>query len=281
MSSRTRTFIKDLGGFFKSRHLYIALLKIAGLLLLIGFGFFMVLASFTNHGKSVKLDSFIGAPLSEVEERADDEGFDLKIIDSIHVVGKPGGIVLTQQPLPGSFVKQSRTIYLTITKYRPEHVKLASLPLLYGREFASTQKFLKQSFQIDSEIIGYEFDEGPENHILAAIYKNDTIDNAYNRKNDVFLDKGSKIQFIISKNTDEKVRIPDLMCKTFDAAIFLLNSSMLRPGKVIQDNTVTNKSLAYVYKQDPAYQYGRILMHGDSVTIYLTQNPPPPCQSEE
>jgi len=281
MFRNAKTFFKDLQGFFLSKYLYIALLKIGGLIILLGGGFFMLLSTFTNHGESVKLDNYVGGSLKEVQERADDEGFDLKIIDSIHVVGKPGGVVLTQQPLAGSEVKQSRTIYLTITKYRPDHVKLASLPLLYGREFASTQKFLKQSFQIESEILSYEFDEGPENHILAAIYKNDTIDNAYNRKNDVFLDKGSKIQFIVSKNTDEKVKIPDLICKSYDAAIFLLNSSMLKPGTIIMDKTVTNKSLAFVYKQNPIFQYGKTLMHGDTVTIYLTQNPPPQCQNND
>ena len=281
MPNNFRSFFKDLGGFLLSKYFYIALVKVAGLVLLLGGGFFMLLSYFTDHGSSKILPNFIDKHIEKVEETANDEGFDINIVDSTHIVGKPGGIVLSQLPKPGSEVKESRTVYVTISKYRPDQIKLASLPLLYGREFASTQKYLQQSFFIESEVIGYKFDEGPENHILAAIYKNDTIDNEGTRKNDTFIEKGSKLQFILSKETDEKVKIPDLVCSTFDAALFMLSSNMLNPGSVISDNTVTNKSLSYVYKQFPASQSGKTLARGDTITLYLTQKLPSKCESSE
>lgn len=281
MSNNFRSFFSDLGGFLLSKYFYIAVAKIVGLILLLGGGFFMLLSYFTDHGSSKILPNYIGQHISAVKEAADDEGFNISVVDSTHIVGKPGGVVLSQLPKPGSEVKESRTIYVTISKYRPDQIKLASLPLLYGKEFAITQKFLQQSFFIESEVIGYKFDEGPENHILVAIYKNDTIDNERMRKNDIFIEKGSKIQFILSKATDEKVKIPDLVCNTYDAALFMLSSNMLQPGTVIQDNTVTNKNLSYVYKQVPAFQAGKTLSRGDTITLYLTQNQPASCAQNE
>lgn len=280
MPNNFRTFMKDVGGFLLSKYFYIAALKIAGLILLLGGGFFMLLSNFTDHGNSKILPNFIDKHIADVENTADNEGFNIKIVDSVHMVGKTGGLVLTQLPKPGSRVKTSRTVYVTVSKYRPDQVKLASLPLLYGREFANTQKYLKQSFFIDSEVIGYQFDEGPENHILAAIYKNDTIDNERTRKNDVFIEKGSKIQFILSKATDDMVRVPNLVCNTLDQARFLLSSSMLSEGSIIPDQTVTNQQSAYVYKQSPAHDSGKTLKKGDLVNIYLTQKLPDNCKDE-
>ncbi|MBL7830594.1 MAG: PASTA domain-containing protein [Saprospiraceae bacterium] len=279
MSTNTRSFFKDLGGFLMSKYFYIALIKIAGLVFLLGGGFFMLLSYITDHGSSKTLPNYIDQHIEKVEEAADNEGFDITIVDSVHIVGKSGGLVLTQLPKPGSEVKESRTVYVTVSKYRPDQIKLASLPLLYGREFASTQKYLKQSFFIESEVIGYQFDEGPENHILAAIYKNDTIDNQRMRKNDTFIEKGTKIHFILSKSTDERVKIPKLVCATYDAALFMLSSSMLSPGSIIPDETVTNKNVAYVYKQSPEYENGKTLLRGETVTLYLTQNLPDNCDS--
>lgn len=280
MPNNFRSFMKDVGEFLLSKYFYIALLKISGLILLLGGGFFMLLSNFTDHGKSKILPDFINRHIDEVEKHADDEGFNIKIVDSLHVVGKSGGIVLTQLPKPGSRVKTSRTVYVTVSKYRPDQIKLASLPLLYGREFAITQKYLKQSFFIDSEVIGYQFDEGPENHILAAIYKNDTIDNERTRKNDVFIEKGTKIQFILSKATDDHVKVPDLVCSTYDQARFLLSSNMLSEGSIIPDETVTNPQTAFVYKQSPTPEAGKTLKKGDHVNIYLTQQEPASCKDQ-
>ncbi len=277
MSNNLKSFFSDLGGFLLSKYFYIAMAKILILIFVLAGSFFMLLSYFTDHGESKVLHNFNNLPIEKVEDMADKDGFTIQIVDSVHIVGKSGGLVLTQLPKAGSVVKSSRTIYVTITKYKPDLVQLTALPLMYGREFANTQKYLKQSFFIESEVIGYEYDEGPENHIIAAIYKNDTIDNARARKNEVFIEKGSTIKFILSKATDERVKVPDLVCSTYDVALFMLSSSMLKAGTVIADPTVTNKSLAYVTKQMPSYESGKTLLRGDTITLYISQKLPLPC----
>ncbi len=278
MENSNKTFSNNFWGFFKSKHLYIALLKIIGLVLVLSLSFFSILGFFTNHGERVQMPKFSGMHLSAANSLADQGGFELKIIDSIHVIGTAGGMVLKQQPLSGNFVKRSRTIYITISKYKPDVVKMAVLPLLYGKDFPGTQKLLKQSYNIESQVLGYQFDDGPENCILKAIYKNDTIESSTKRMNDAIIDKGSTLKFIISKATDDKIKMPELTCEGFDAAMFLINSSQLRVGTVLPDKSVINRSVSYVYKQSPSPSSN--LNRDDTVTLYITQNQPPSCKTQ-
>ena len=123
--------LQQLGSFFTSRTLWMTVLGIfvalVVLLLLINFG----LSWFTNHGQRLEVKEYTGLSIDAAEEAIDDDDFRMEIIDSIYLVGEAPGKVLSQDPPAGSFVKQNRRIYLTVTKSVPDMVTLPALAGTY------------------------------------------------------------------------------------------------------------------------------------------------------
>ena len=60
--------------------------------------------------------------------------------DSVHIVGRQGGMIINQNPKSGSLVKENRKIYVTVTKYNPDKLTLKDLPVLYGADFEQKRK---------------------------------------------------------------------------------------------------------------------------------------------
>jgi len=86
--------------------------------------------------------------------------------------------------------------------------------------------------------------------------------------------EGSELSFIVSKRSSDNVRVPDILCKTYREAQFILENSNLNFGSIIKDQTVTDKNSAYIWKQEP--QTGS-LRFGAQVDVWVTQNFPDDC----
>lgn len=66
----------------------------------------LLLNLYTNHGQKLRLTNFVGQPLFKARKMAASRDYELVILDSVHLIGKPGGYVLNQVPKPNSFVKE-------------------------------------------------------------------------------------------------------------------------------------------------------------------------------
>lgn len=71
--------------------------------------------SYTRHGESHVVPSVKRKNIEEAENILNSQKMQSVIIDSTYVKGEAAGIVLEQTPVPGSRVKEGRSIYLTIT----------------------------------------------------------------------------------------------------------------------------------------------------------------------
>ncbi|MBL0025522.1 MAG: PASTA domain-containing protein [Saprospiraceae bacterium] len=124
--------IKESGGlieYLKSREFLKQILLIVGSVILLLFMVNLWLRFYTNHGQKLQLPKFIGMNLDKALDQSESQDFDLIVSDSVFVVGKSGGIITDQNPKPGSFVKEGRKVYVTVTKYGIETIKLSELPL--------------------------------------------------------------------------------------------------------------------------------------------------------
>ncbi len=90
--------------------LFLMLLIAAGLI------FFVIsyLGSFTHHDEKLPVPNVIGKKVEELDELITEQGYEYVINDSIFDNKQPKGIVVDQSPSPTSFVKEGRTMYLTI-----------------------------------------------------------------------------------------------------------------------------------------------------------------------
>lgn len=265
---------------FVERNQYI--LRQLGYMLAALIGFFLIvillLKWFTHHGEHRELPDYTGEFLDIAMEEAEDQSFRMSVVDSIFIVGKNGGIILSQTPIAGSLVKRKRTIYVTITKSKPDEISSGRLPILYGKSYERKSRELKNGFELSSKIVDYEFDAGPEDYVLAVLYNGDTIVSATERKTDVMIEKGAVLEFVLSKSTGAQLSMPNMVCKTYSEALFLARSLNLFIRDDLQEGE--NKFDAFVHAQIPSFSPDAKVVMGDTILLTLKPTKPDFCVDE-
>jgi len=259
---------------FKSKYFWfhIGLMVVAvGLLIAL---IFFVLGIYTHHGEKIPIPKLTDADINLAVEMAEDAGFEVIVSDSVFVVGKKGGMILAQNPLAGSFAKEGRKIYVTLTKYAPDMISVNSLPALYGKSYDLKKKVLLDGFEIQSSVAGYQFDKGDPGQILRVIYGTDTIIDQKGIKEDVNLPRGARLRFILSTKEGGRIEIPDLICKNYDEALFLA-------GNNVQVVVIKGQGGQYVTAQEPVFAPGMVMDRGDTIFVELSNTRPPDCPPEE
>ncbi len=233
------------------------------------------LQCYTKHGESVAMPNYLGMTYQEAKAKAEDRGFEIVVADSSFVVGKPPYAILEQNPKPGMMVKEDRTIYLVINRAQADLVVLPDLT--GGNDDFDAYKRKLTLLNIEAQVVGTQFNGKLEpNTILEVIFENDTITDRLSAHR-FQIPRGGQLQFIVSSRESIDVTLPDLVCKRFDAAKFLISNYNLSIGNVIKDKTVIDENKAYVYKQEPPFEEGKIMRIGEQINVYITQKPPAAC----
>lgn len=275
MGIKQKFSLKDFVDFIFSK----VFIKQLGLIFLFYIGIALILLLwlrfYTHHGQKIDVPDYRNKSFENAVLDAKKKKLELLVDDSIHIVGKRGGIVNSQNPKPGSKVKEDRKIYVIITKYSPDKIKIEELPSLYGRSFDTKKKEL-ELIGIKSRIIGYRYDKADPNSILEVAYKGRTIINNVGNASGIQIDKGGTLDFIISKKSGGMTDLPDLRCMAVSQAIFLLESRNLIVGNITKNGALVNNPTGYVIGQIPAPS-GEIPME-TSVDIQVSDNLPPDCR---
>jgi eukaryotic-like serine/threonine-protein kinase len=113
--------------YIKSRKFFLNLLLVLVTAFLIVFGTVRFLDSWTEHGEYVEVPDLVGKKTTALAELMDDQPVSYQIVDSIYdPKGKPG-IVLRQDPEPGTHVKHNRSVYLYVTNVVPPQIAMPKL----------------------------------------------------------------------------------------------------------------------------------------------------------
>lgn len=235
------------------------------------------LRMYTNHGQKLELPNFVEMDLKEASQKAEDETFQIIVNDSVHIIGKQGGIIMDQNPKAFSKVKENRKVYVTTTKYIADRITVSNLPSLYGREYERKKKELEY-MDLNSRIKGYKYDEGEPNHILEVYYNGKLIISRDGRQNDVEIEKGGTLDFLLSEPTGGVTNIPNVTCLDYESAVFLIKSLKFKVGPVSDDGNISDASSAYVVSQSPAYSEDGKMQIGDVISLTLSQEKPENCE---
>jgi len=231
---------------------------------------FSLLGMYTHHGEKIPIPKLLELTVDRGTKLCEDAGFELIVSDSVFVVGKRGGAIIAQNPEPTSFAKEGRKVYVTITKFSADMVSISTLPALYGKSYDLKKKVLLDGFEIQSSIAGYLFDKGDPGQILKVMLGSDTIIDQNGIAENINIPRGGKLRFILSSKKGGKVDVPDLICKTYDEALFLAASNyqlVIRSGEGGE----------YIISQDPSFSAGSVIERGDSIYIELSATRPPNC----
>jgi beta-lactam-binding protein with PASTA domain len=269
--------INEFVGFLKSRMLWLNVLGMIVFIFALLWGINAFLLSYTRHGQQLELPDFTQHSLEKARDLAGEHNYELIVDDSVHVIGKEGGIVLRQNPEPGSKVKEGRKVYLTTSKYIPDMVDITSLPELYGKNYTRKERELRQGFALQTRISGKKYDNGPENHILAVIFRGDTIIDKGGRVKNLKFPKGATLDMVISTQSGGKVPIPNLRCMTYAEAKFIIESYRLTLGPAEADGTVADFDEAFIWRQEPPFEEGTKMEMGSPITVFLTAGKPIDC----
>jgi beta-lactam-binding protein with PASTA domain len=81
---------------------------------------------------------------------------------------------------------------------------------------------------------------------------------------------------VISAKSGGTVEIPNLTCKTYEEAQFLLDNLGLKIGEVIQEGDISDLNTAYIISQQPTAD-GSLIEMESAVQLRVVQNKPASC----
>ena len=274
VATKTKYYAKEMGYFLSSlfflKNFAMMIATIVGFVLIM----FWWMRCYTNHGESLQVHDYVGMDLKSAIKKANSRSFEIVVSDSIFIVDRAPNVVLAQNPKPLSRVKENRRIYLTVTKNKAD---LVTLPDLAGSDdygqYTKKLRMMDVKFTIKERIFNNQYEE---NTILHFFHDGEKITGKKLKKG-VKVPKGSTLEFVVTEKGGGYVEIPDLICKKFSEAEFLISGMQLNLGKINKDGTITNQSSAYVWRQFPTYEPSETMRMGEQIEVWLTQNKPSRC----
>ena len=219
--------------------------------------------SYTEHGETVTVPSFLDQRVEELDDFVASKPVNYKIIDSIFDYTLPKGIVVDQDPAPELQVKRDRIVYLTINALQPE---LIVVPKVKDLTLKGALGRLENS-QLVVDSVRYE----PYQFARALWVER----NGLKLEQDARIPKGSNVVLVVGKEAgvDDLLAIPDLTGLTLKQVKAKLLEQGLKPGAVLFTQECENASdsaRAKLYEQDPYPTLENGISPGGSIDLFFS-----------
>lgn len=275
---RTLTYyLSELAQFLRSGIFLRNLAALAIFIFLSGFLLQILLRIITRHGESVQVHEYIGMPLEEAIRKARSRNFRIVVTDSIFKVDMPANVVLDQTPRPFSRVKERRRIYLTVTKATPDMVALPDMVGSYNFDQYSRKLAW---VNVRARIKERQFDPKLEENTILHFYYNGEKYTERDIRNGLKVPMGATLDFVVTERLTGMVAVPNLVCKTYEEAVFIISSFNLNIGTVFGGDAPERDKM-YIWKQEPNYAPELTLPPGRQIDLYLTAEKPEGCSGTD
>lgn len=202
---------------------------------------FFSLRYYTKHGQGLHVPSLKGLSFTQAVGKLEELGLRYEV-DSVYVGNSQPGVVLDQDPNPNTFVKDNRTIYLTVSMNTAPNVKFPDVETKSLREAQA----IIESFGLKLGDTTYRADIAKD-IVLQASFGGSPIAVGQ------VIPKGSRIDFLLGDGSgNEEVEIPSLVGLAKDEALFSLKGVKLILGMVTYEGEITDTATAVVVRQDPS-----------------------------
>lgn len=222
-------------------------------------GMFAWMESFTRHEEFVQVPDFKNLKTNQLEDFTGDKEIRYSIVDSLWDPQEPKGVVLRQDPEPGTKVKEGRMIYLYTTAVVPPMIAMPKLEDLSQRqaEYVCESYGLKATFK--------EVDDPHRGAVVQQMHNGKRIEPGSP------IEKGQSVLLYIGKGEESNsdISIPRLVGLTFRQARGKLMDMSLE-WMVIPDDGVKDTLNAIVYEQNPAPGSGKKIIPGSTVDLRVT-----------
>jgi len=253
-------------------------LKNFGIFLVLAFlGIFVIkiwLSYYTNHGQALKVPDFIQMDFDDANQLAKENTFELVVSDSVFLLNQAPHRILVQDPPADFKVKEHRKIYVTVTKNIPDLVKIPNL--LAGNDDYKQYSRKLERIGVGAKIVDRKYSIKLEkNTILEIKYDGETITEKVGEGFQVPM--GSTLEFVVTDRGGGLVEVPNLICKSYDAAKFLIKNYGLKVGNATVGSKVKDPDKAYVSRQNPAYRPGAKMDIGATIDVEIVGSLPKNC----
>ena len=226
-------------------------------------GTLVVLRHYTHHGEMLTVPDVTKLTLIEAGKLLESNKMRWQLSDSVYVGSVAPGAVVSQNPEPGSKVKENRNIFLIVNAKAPEKVKMPNVVDLSFRQAKST---LESQGLFVGQLI-YKPDIAKE-YVLQQLYRGTEI----RRGTEII--KGSEIDLVLGLGlSDELTSVPNLLTYPLLVARDTLTKYFLNFGVIDYDESVVTNAdsiKAFIYRQRPVAGVGAMLQLGSSIDVWMT-----------
>lgn len=251
---------------FFSRSLLLKNLVLACVIIVLLFvGVLLWLNIYTHHGEALQVPNLVGLRLDDASNLLANDELHYQIVDSVFQPNKQPGVVVEQQPTPGSFVKSYRDVYLTINARRPPGTPI---PDVRDLSLRPAQALLEN---MGLHVGNVEYVPSDFNNLVMDIKYQGRILAPGQQ-----IPAGSTVTLVVGRKAlpaDGLLVMPDLTDMNLEEATSLVNNDMLTLGAINfdeQPSSDQDKANFVVFKQLP--EAGDSIPAGKPVTIWLTRN---------
>ena len=201
---------------------------------------FFSLRFYTKHGEGLNVPALKGLSVEQAVAKLESLGLHYEL-DSVYIMDKPPGMVVEQDPDADTFVKDNRTIYLTVNTSKAPNVNFPEVEFKTLREAQA----ILEGFGLKMGDTSYKADVSRD-VVLETLFGGQSI------KTGEVLPRGSRIDLVLGDGRgNEEVEIPNLIGLTQGEAKFSLRGSMLTLGTVTYEGPVTDSANATIVRQLP------------------------------
>ena len=238
------------------KHLVIIFVIIA---LMLFFFFFVYLPATTNHGETITVPKITGLQLEEVADLLENNNLRYFVSDSSYSTKSKPFEVLTQDPQPGSKVKQDRKIYVSYNMKTPPKI---NMPKLVEVSLKTAQTVLK-SYDLQEGKITFVPDL-QQNTVLKQLSGGKEIAPGEP------VAKGSVIDLVVGNGigTDE-FEVPNVVNMPVDEATVLLVGQNLQVGSVTYQAAPNGEADGTVLRQRPNAGGDARIRVGEMVDLWV------------
>lgn len=245
--------------FFKNKFVYFNIVLACACTLILFYLLLIYLSIYTLNGKEFELKNFQSLTIEELETEIESLNIEYIITDSVYTDSVPRGTIFTQEPLPGTFVKPGRKIYVTVNCMNRQKF---TLPDIYNKSKRQSINQLKSHFKI-------EFVKSEKYSDISSVVIKMMVGDT-----EVFpgqkLIEGTTIKlFFGSGRGASKIMVPNLTGISTREAFLMLNANNLKLGEIICEGEIKDTLNAIIINQRPLSKTK--LQIGDMVDIVIKQ----------
>lgn len=251
-----------------------------GLLLSLGYIFlsllFAWLMSYTNHGESISVPEIKGMKLEMAQDLIEDKGLEIMILDSMYTDSIEPNVILSQEPQPDEKVKENRRIYVTISSTNVPMKDVSSKWV--GKGVKEVRLLMRQrGFVIEKELtIDGEF----PGEVRKIVHEHKTIFEYVSGKGGgkeilKSFPIGTKFTIFVTTGPGGEVPIPNLVCRSLQEAISILQMSSINVGAII--GSAPDSLNAFVWQQEPPFFEGERMRKGEAIDLHIQAERPTEC----